>query len=118
MDNNQLMIKLENEKSSSGNMIPQQKFDWEAELVQEMVSVKANLEPLRQQISELQEMNIYEKEQSIRERTNLRTQVLELQSQVERQNETIKVLESKLLENHQEKVSVDEKASLLKQLEE
>ena len=61
-------------------IVPQQKFDWEAELVQEMVSVKANLEPLRQQISELQDMNIYEKEQSMRERTNLRTQVLELES--------------------------------------
>ena len=43
-----------------------------------MVAVKANLEPLRQQIGELQELNVYEKEQSIRERTNLRTQVLEL----------------------------------------
>ena len=61
-------------------IVPQQKFDWEAELVQEMVSVKANLEPLRQQISELQDMNIYEKEQSMRERTNLKTQVLELES--------------------------------------
>ena len=49
-------------------------------MVQEMVSVKANLEPLRQQISELQDMNIYEKEQSMRERTNLKTQVLELES--------------------------------------
>ena len=71
---------LENEKSSGGVIVPQQKFDWEAELVQEMVSVKANLEPLRQQISELQDMNIYEKEQSMRERTNLKTQVLELES--------------------------------------
>lgn len=29
-------------------------YDWEAEIVQEMIAVKGNLEPLRQQISELQ----------------------------------------------------------------
>jgi hypothetical protein len=53
-------------------------YDWEAELLREMIAVKANLEPLRQQIGELQEMNFYEKEQSVRERTNLQTHVLEL----------------------------------------
>ena len=51
-----------------------------------MIAVKSNLEPLRQQISELQELNIYEKEQAIREKANLRTQVLELEAEVERQN--------------------------------
>lgn len=47
-----------------------------------MIAVKANLEPLRQQISELQELNIYEREQSVRERTNLHTRVLELEAEV------------------------------------
>ena len=51
MDYSQALTMLENQKSSGGVIVPQQKFDWEAELVQEMVSVKANLEPLRQQIS-------------------------------------------------------------------
>ena len=50
---NDLSIKLEAaEKNISYNHQP--KFDWEADLVQEMIAVKSNLEPLRQQISELQ----------------------------------------------------------------
>ena len=55
MDKNDVLTRLENsEKDKSINNFPQKNFDWEAELVQEMVAVKANLEPLRLQISELQ----------------------------------------------------------------
>ena len=86
--------------------------------MQEMINVKANLEPLRQQINELQEMNIYEKEQSIRDRTNLQTRVMELESEIERNNETIKGLERKVLEGHQERSGFEEKAHLLKKYEE
>lgn len=43
-----------------------------------MIQVKANLEPLRQQIGELQELNLYDREQVIRERTALQARVLEL----------------------------------------
>jgi hypothetical protein len=57
--NNELLIKLDHaDKNTTHNSEPQ-KFDWEADLVQEMIAVKSNLEPLRQQISELQELNIY-----------------------------------------------------------
>ena len=81
--NNDLTIKLETmEQNSSDAPI---KVDWETNLVQEMVAVKSNLEPLRQQISELQELNVYEKEQAIRERAHLRTQVMEFEAEVERQ---------------------------------
>lgn len=76
--NNDLALKLENfEKNAQFNK-NLQNYDWEADLVQEMINVKANLEPLRQQINELQEFNIYEKEQSVRDRTNLQTRVMEL----------------------------------------
>lgn len=100
----------------NGPQIAPQKFDWETDLIQEMIAVKSNLEPLRQQISELQELNIYEKEQSIREKTNLRTQVLELESEVERQNETIKSLEKKIVESHQEKITLEEKCNMMRKL--
>lgn len=102
----------------NNTQLPAQKFDWEADLIQEMIAVKSNLEPLRQQISELQELSIYEKEQVIREKTNLRTQVLELEAEVERQNETIKGLEKKVMESHQEKIGLLENSAQLKKLEE
>lgn len=56
--NNDLLIKIESLEKNISQTLPQ-KFDWEADLVQEMIAVKSNLEPLRQQISELQELNIY-----------------------------------------------------------
>lgn len=43
----------------NGPQLAPQNYDWETELIQEMIAVKSNLEPLRQQISELQELNIY-----------------------------------------------------------
>jgi DNA repair exonuclease SbcCD ATPase subunit len=116
--NNDLSLKMESLEKNVHHNNNYQNYDWEADLVQEMIAVKANLEPLRQQISELQEMNFYEKEQSVRERTNLQTHVLELQSEVERQSETIKNLEKKILEAHQEKLNLEEKANNLRRLEE
>lgn len=112
--NNDLALKLENiEKNAQFNK-NLQNYDWEADLVQEMINVKANLEPLRQQINELQEFNIYEKEQSVRDRTNLQTRVMELEAEIERNNETIKGLEKKVLEGHQERSGFEDKAQLLK----
>ena len=54
----------------------------------------------------------------MRERTNLRTHVLELEAEVERQTETISSLERKIVESHQEKLALEQKSGLLRRLEE
>jgi hypothetical protein len=74
----ELALRLENAENGAQWQQQQPSFDWEAELVQEMIQVKANLEPLRLQIGELQELNLYDREQAIRERTALQARVLEL----------------------------------------
>jgi hypothetical protein len=116
--NNDFSLKLENAEKNTQFNKNLQSYDWEADLVQEMINVKANLEPLRQQISEMQDLNVYEKEQAIRERTNLQTRVLELESESDRQNETIRGLEKKVMEGYQERSGLEEKAHQLKKYEE
>ncbi len=59
LTNNDLALRLENVEKTAQFGKQLQHFDWEADLVQEMIQVKANLEPLRQQIGELQELNLY-----------------------------------------------------------
>jgi len=67
LGNSDLSLKIESlEKIAHSSSRNNPNYDWEADLVKEMIAVKANLEPLRQQIGELQEMNFYEKEQSVR----------------------------------------------------
>lgn len=71
--------------------------EWENELIQDLVIVKSNMEPLRLQIAELQEMNFYEKEQNVRERANLQTRVMDLEADAERYSDIIKALEKKVI---------------------
>jgi predicted RNase H-like nuclease (RuvC/YqgF family) len=44
--------------------------------------------------------------------------VLELEAEIERQQETIKILEKKIMESHQQQLALEEKAGLLRRLEE
>jgi hypothetical protein len=44
--------------------------------------------------------------------------VLELEAEVERQTETIKSLEKKIVDSHQETLALEEKSAHLKRLEE
>lgn len=50
LTSSELALRLENADKGAQWQQQQPSFDWEAELVQEMIQVKANLEPLRQQI--------------------------------------------------------------------
>lgn len=116
--NNELALRLENVEKNAQFGQSLQSFDWEADLVQEMIQVKANLEPLRQQIGELQELNLYDREQSIRERTTLQARVLELEAETERQQETIRGMERRAMEAHQERTTLEERAGEVRRLEE
>ncbi len=62
-------------------------------------------------------MSQYEKEQAIRDRTNLQTRVLELEAEVERQNETIKNMEKKAMDVHKEKAGFEDRTAAIKRLE-
>lgn len=117
ISNNDLALRLESADRNTQFNKELQNFDWEAELVQEMVRVKANLQPLREQISEMQSLSQYEKEQAIRDRTNLQTRVLELEAEVERQNETIKNMEKKAMDVHKEKAGFEDRTAAIKRLE-
>ena len=50
MANNDLSIRQESVDKTMSFGVPE-KLDWEANLVQEMIAIRSNLEPLRQQIS-------------------------------------------------------------------
>lgn len=115
--NSDLALRLENAERSAQTG-PAAAWDWEADLVQEMIQVRANLEPLRQQIGELQELNLYEREQSVRERTTLHARVLELEAEAERQQETIRGMERRAVEVHQERAALEERAGQVRRLEE
>ena len=52
---------------------------------------------------------MYDREQAIREKTNLQAKVIELESINERYGETIKTLENKLIDSDQEKRQYQEK---------
>lgn len=80
--------------------------------------MKANLEPLRIQISELHEINYHEKEQNMREKTNLQTKVMDLESDLERLQLTNKELSNKLIEAHEQTRLYEETNKLINILEE
>lgn len=62
-----------------------------------MRDLKSQMEPMSYQISELQEKNEFEKEQSLREKMNLQMKTVELEAELERFKDSHKLLEQKLI---------------------
>ena len=70
---------------------------YEKQLLQTLRDLKSQMEPMSYQISELQEKNEFEKEQSLREKMNLQMKTVELEAELERFKDSHKLLEQKLI---------------------
>jgi hypothetical protein len=75
-----------------------QALDWEGDLLRELTAVRSSLEPLRQQVVDLQETDHFQRESAVRERAALQARVMELEADGQRQNEVIRSLEQRLVE--------------------
>lgn len=101
--NSEAIARLENCQQGVAFGQQLQSMDWEGDLLREVTAMRNNLEPLRQQINELHHTDIYSRENAARERANLQARVLELEADVQRQTETIKSLEKRIIEGQEEK---------------
>jgi chaperonin cofactor prefoldin len=71
-------VKLENYQQTALFSQQLDALDWEGDLLRQLTAVRSSMEPLRQQMTELQETDHYQREEAVRERAGLQARVLEL----------------------------------------
>ncbi len=76
--NSEATVKLENCQQSALFTQQLNALDWEGDLLRQLTAVRSSMEPLRQQMAELQDADHYQKEEAVRERAGLQARVLEL----------------------------------------
>ena len=84
--------------------------------MRQLAAVRASLDPLHQQIAQLQETDLFQREEGARERAGLQARVLELEAERARQEEVVRSLERRVVEGQDERAAVSQLAEQVRRL--